>query len=176
MLNPEVILVDDNDEVIGFEDKLVAHQKGLKHRAISVLLFNNSGDWLIQKRAKEKYHSGGLWTNTCCSHPYPNENTKDSANRRLEEEMGMEANLSYAFNFSYNVNLDNDLIENELDHVYIGFTENIPRLNPEEASDYKYCSTEFLEKDIENYPNKYTEWFKIIFDKVKMLDLKGVKK
>ena len=123
MINPKVILVNDTDDVIGFEDKLIAHQKGLKHRAISVLIFNSKGEWLLQKRAINKYHSGGLWTNTCCSHPYPEEVTQTSAERRLMEEMGMKTELNYLFHFSYCVVLDNELSENELYHVYIGKTD-----------------------------------------------------
>lgn len=169
MINPKVILVNDNDEVIGFEDKLVAHQKGLKHRAISVLLFNEKGEWLLQKRAFNKYHSGGLWTNTCCSHPFPKENTQASAERRLMEEMGMKSDLNYLFDFSYCVKLDNELTENELDHVFIGKSEKLPILNKEEACDYRYISSEALGKEIHDQPENFTEWFKIIFDKLKTI-------
>ena len=172
MINPEVILVNENDDVMGFEDKLVAHQKGLMHRAISILIFNSKGEWLIQRRALDKYHSGGLWTNTCCSHPYPNESTQASAERRLMEEMGMATKLSFLFDFRYCVELDNELTENELDHVFIGKTENEPILNPEEACDYKYISTHDLENDLKEHPEKYTEWFKIIFDKMKTVEFK----
>lgn len=172
MINPEVILVNDKDEVIGFEDKLVAHEKGLKHRAISVLIFNSSGEWLLQKRAISKYHSGGLWTNTCCSHPYPEETTRTSAERRLMEEMGMKTELNYLFDFSYCVELDNNLTENELDHVFIGKTDKKPNINTDEACDYRYITTELLEKEIKTHPERYTEWFKIIFDKVNSLDIK----
>jgi isopentenyl-diphosphate delta-isomerase len=171
MISPEVILVNDLDEVIGFEDKLVAHQKGLKHRAISVLIFNGKGEWLLQKRASNKYHSGGLWTNTCCSHPYPNESTQISAERRLMEEMGMETNLSYLFDFSYCVELDNELTENELDHVFVGKTDDLPRLNSNEASDYKYVSTKDIQEALNMNPEYYTEWFKIIFKKMKEINL-----
>lgn len=171
-MNPEVILVNDLDEVVGFEDKLVAHQKGLLHRAISVLIFNSKGEWLLQQRANDKYHSGGLWTNTCCSHPYPNESTQTSAERRLMEEMGMEAQLSYLFDFKYCVKLDNELIENELDHVFIGESDVLPNLNPEEASDYKFASKSDIEKGLIECPENYTEWFKIIFNKMKEINLK----
>ncbi len=170
MIDPEVILVNDQDEVIGFEDKLVAHQKGLKHRAISVLIFNLKGEWLLQRRAFNKYHSGGLWTNTCCSHPYPQESSKVSAVRRLKEEMGMTVDLNFLFDFSYKVSLDNDLIENELDHVFIGKTDDLPLLNAEEASDYKYVSTKDLEIDLNQNPDSYTEWFKIIVNKMKEIN------
>jgi isopentenyl-diphosphate delta-isomerase len=172
MINPEVILVNDVDEVVGFEDKLIAHQKGLMHRAISVLIFNSEGKWLLQQRANDKYHSGGLWTNTCCSHPYPNESTQTSAERRLMEEMGMETQLSYSFDFKYCVKLDNDLTENELDHVFIGQSDVLPNPNPKEASGYKYMSRFEIEKDLMNNPESYTEWFKIIFNKMKELNIK----
>jgi isopentenyl-diphosphate delta-isomerase len=171
MIKPEVILVNDQDEILGFEDKLVAHQKGMKHRAISVLIFNSNGDWLLQRRAFDKYHSSGLWTNTCCSHPYPHESTKASAERRLQEEMGMEVNLNFLFDFSYCVKLDNNLTENELDHVFVGESDDLPIINSEEAADYLYISGNDLEKDILNNPNGYTEWFKIIVDKMKELTL-----
>ena len=172
MINPKVILVNDTDDVIGFEDKLVAHQKGLKHRAISVLLFNKKGEWLLQRRALNKYHSGGLWTNTCCSHPYPEESTQTSAERRLMEEMGMVVELNYLFEFSYCIKLDNDLTENELDHVFIGTSEKLPKLNIAEACDYRYITSETLDKEIKDTPENFTEWFKIIFDKVKTFNLK----
>jgi isopentenyl-diphosphate delta-isomerase len=172
MINPEVILVNENDEVIGFEDKLIAHQKGLKHRAISVLVFNTKGEWLLQKRALHKYHSGGLWTNTCCSHPYPEETTQISAERRLMEEMGMKSKLNYVFDFSYCVKLDNELTENELDHVFIGKTNDLPNINEEEASDYRYVDTKTLKIELKDSPNNFTEWFKIIFAKVNEINLK----
>ena len=171
MINPKVILVNDTDDVIGIEDKLIAHQKGLKHRAISVLIFNSKGEWLLQKRALNKYHSGGLWTNTCCSHPYPEESTQTSAERRLMEEMGMVEELNYLFEFSYCIKLDNELTENELDHVFIGTSENLPKLNIAEACDYRYITTETLEEEINDTPEHFTEWFKIIFGKVKTFNL-----
>lgn len=167
MQNNQVVLVNENDEAIGVEDKLLAHQKGLKHRAISVLVFNELGEWLLQKRAEHKYHSGNLWTNTCCSHPYPNEDIKLAAIRRLEEEMGIFADVEYLYSFNYEVELDNDLIENELDHVFIARTNQAPIINKEEASDYKYVSTEVLKDDIEKNSQLYTEWFKMIFEKLK---------
>jgi len=169
MQNNQVVLVNENDEAIGVEDKLLAHQKGLKHRAISVLVFNDLGEWLLQKRAEHKYHSGNLWTNTCCSHPYPNEDIKLAAIRRLKEEMGIFVDVEYSYSFNYEVELDNDLIENELDHVFIARTNQVPIINKEEASDYKYVSTAVLNDDIEKNPQLYTEWFKMIFEKLKDL-------
>jgi isopentenyl-diphosphate delta-isomerase len=167
MQTNQVVLVNENDEVVGVEDKLLAHQKGLKHRAISVLVFNELGEWLLQKRAANKYHSGNLWTNTCCSHPYPEEDIKLAAIRRLEEEMGIFADVEYLYSFNYEVELDNNLIENELDHVFIARTNQLPILNENEASDYKYVSTKVLKEDIEKNPQAYTEWFKMIFEKLK---------
>ncbi|MGV6861859.1 MAG: isopentenyl-diphosphate Delta-isomerase [Putridiphycobacter sp.] len=166
-MTDQVVLVNHKDEVVGFENKLVAHQKGLMHRAISVLVFNEKGEWLLQKRAKDKYHSGGLWTNTCCSHPYPNESVENAAKRRLIEEMGLDVDVKFLYHFHYNIKVDNNLSENELDHVFIAKTNSAPQLNPDEASDFKYISTANLEKDIAENPENYTGWFKIIFNETK---------
>lgn len=159
-----VILVDVNDNELGVMEKMKAHEEGLLHRAFSVFVFNSNGEVLLQQRNKNKYHSGGLWSNTCCSHPKPGESIKDAAHRRLKEEMGMEADLSHAFSFVYKSNLDNDLTEHELDHVFLGETNSIPKMNEEEVEDYRYVSVEYLKDDIKKNPNHYTEWLKICFD------------
>jgi isopentenyl-diphosphate delta-isomerase len=166
MNEPLVILVDKNDQEIGQMNKLEAHQKGVLHRAISILIFNSKGEWLLQQRAKEKYHSPGLWTNTSCSHPTPNENAKDAAERRLMEEMGMYVKLEYAFQFQYLAVFNNGLTENELDHVYFGYSDDLPILNKAEAMDYSYQNLDSLLADVKLQPENYTEWFKIMLPKV----------
>ena len=160
----EVILVDQNDHPIGQMEKMEAHEKGLLHRAFSVLIFNNKGEILLQKRASSKYHSGGLWTNTCCSHPRPGEEVLEAANRRLMEEMGMKADLSERFHFIYKTDLDNNLIEHELDHVLVGKTDVLPVLNHEEAEDFKYLDLLDLKDELKRNPHEYTVWFKIIME------------
>ena len=160
-MNDRVILVDEKDEPIGDMDKLEVHQKGLLHRAFSIFIFNAVGQLLLQRRAKEKYHSANLWTNTCCSHPRPREFTLEAAKRRLKEEMGIETHLEKKFDFIYQAELDNNLIEFEFDHVFIGHYNYPPVLNPEEASDYRWISIQELKNEIKQYPEKYTEWLKI---------------
>ena len=131
------------------------------------MLFNTEGSLLLQKRADHKYHSPGLWTNTCCSHPRPSETVQDAASRRLMEEMGMRADLTHVTQFQYFVNFENGLKENEIDHILIGLSDILPLLNQEEVSEYKYISWENLENDIEAHPENYTEWFKIILSESK---------
>jgi len=162
----EVILVNTNNEIQGYMEKIEAHEKGLLHRAFSVFIFNSKGQILLQKRAYQKYHSGGLWTNTCCSHPRKNESFQRAAIRRLKEEMGITCNLEEAFSFIYKAHLDNNLIEHELDQVFFGVSDNKPVLNPEEAVEYKYIDPDQLLIDLTNNPSHYTEWLKISFNKV----------
>jgi len=161
-----VVLVDEKDTEIGVMEKMEAHEKGLLHRAFSVFTFNSKGELLLQKRASSKYHSGGLWTNTCCSHPREGESPIDAAHRRLMEEMGFDCSLNKAFDFIYKRALDNDLTEHELDHVFIGNFDGVPEMNPEEVEDYKYIGIEELIVDIEKSPQNYTEWFKICLAEV----------
>jgi len=158
-----VILVDQNDVEIGTKEKMEAHRNALLHRAFSVFIFNSKGELLLQQRAIEKYHSGGLWTNTCCSHPFPGEKTDDAANRRLNEEMGLETNLEFKFKFLYKARLDNELTEHEIDHVFVGYSDEKPQLNVDEVGDYKYMTLENVQKSIAIDPELYTVWFKIIF-------------
>ncbi len=158
----KVILVNENDEAIGEMGKLEAHQQGRLHRAFSILIYNEKGDMLLQKRADSKYHSGGLWSNACCSHPGPDEPIMDAAIKRLKEEMGISCELSYSHHFIYQVKLDKGLSENELDHVFIGRTDKQPLLNPMEASAFKYMSPEALKNDMTSNPDNYTYWFKLI--------------
>jgi isopentenyl-diphosphate delta-isomerase len=166
MIEPLVILVDSQDQEIGEMNKLECHLKGVLHRAVSILIFNSKGEWLLQQRAQGKYHSPALWTNTSCSHPTPGEDSKSAAERRLREEMGMSVKLEFAFQFQYKAIFDNGLTENELDHVYFGRSDELPTLNKEEAMNFRYESTELLLEKIERNPENYTEWFKIMLPKV----------
>ena len=160
-----VVLVDQHDNELGIMEKLEAHQKGVLHRAVSVLIFNSKGEWLLQQRAARKYHSPLLWTNTCCSHPLPDEPADQAAHRRLREEMGMDVQLDFLFSFKYHAPLDNGLIEHELDHVFVGRSDDKPFLNTEETTDYRYVTTEALKTDMLRNADRYTEWFKILFPK-----------
>lgn len=157
-----VILVDELDNDLGQMEKLEAHEKGLLHRAISVFIFNSKGELLLQRRAFGKYHSEGLWTNTCCSHPIPGESTIDAGVRRLNEEMGMNCELSHAFSFIYKAAFENGLTEYEFDHVLVGFSDDTPHLNPNEAISFQWMSLSQLKDEINNKPHHFTEWFKIL--------------
>ena len=148
--------------------KMEAHKKGVLHRAFSVFILNTKNEILLQRRALNKYHSGGLWTNTCCSHPRKGETTLQAANRRLNDEMGMKCELKEIFNFVYKATLDSNLIEHEYDIVFIGFSEIKPKINLNEVSEYSYISVLDLDKDLINNPNKYTSWLKICFNNFNM--------
>jgi len=161
-----VILVDQFDNERGTMEKLEAHLKNELHRAFSVFIFNSKGEMLIHQRALEKYHSPGLWTNACCSHPAPGENLENAIKRRLREELNMSVSVEHLFKFHYQANFDNGLSEHEMDHVFIGFSDEAPIPNPEEVEDFNYVSADYLEKDIKKNPNDYTEWFKICYLKV----------
>ncbi|GGE64744.1 isopentenyl-diphosphate delta-isomerase [Pedobacter psychrotolerans] len=165
-MEDQVILVDVNDFPVGYMEKLEAHQKGILHRAFSIFIFNSKDELLLQQRAINKYHSGGLWTNTCCSHPKPGENNLEAANRRLMEEMGMKTDLSYAFNFTYRAAFDNGLIEHEFDHVFFGKSDLLPILNREEVENFKYLSLPSLKEELQRNPDDYTPWLRICLDKV----------
>ena len=165
-MKEKVILVDKNDNELGTMEKQEAHVKGLLHRAFSVFIFNDKNELLLQRRAVKKYHSGGLWTNTCCSHPRQNEKTEDAAERRLLEEMGMRSTLKKQFDFVYKAKLDNNLYEHEFDHVFFGFTNDLPIINPEEVEEYTYKTLEDIGNEMKAIPDKYTEWFKICFREV----------
>ena len=158
------ILVDENDNQVGVMPKLEAHQKGLLHRAFSVFIFNSKYELLLQKRASSKYHSGGLWTNTCCSHPREGEEILDAAKRRLIEEMGIETSLRKVHDFIYKAELDNNLTEHEFDHVFYGIYNEDPIINKDEADDFKWIDMDSLNEDIKTNGNNYTIWFKIAFE------------
>lgn len=165
-MKDEIILVDTADYEIGTANKLFVHKSGLLHRAVSVFIFNNEGKILLQQRALHKYHSAGLWSNTACSHPLPGEHTKSAAERRLYEEMGINCELRYAFNFIYKAEFENGLTEHEFDHVYFGFCNDNPIINSDEVMDYKWFSVSELQFTIITFPEKFTVWFKICFEKI----------
>ena len=164
----DVILVDEYDVQTGIMEKIEVHQKALLHRAFSIFILNDKGEMLLQKRAEKKYHSGGLWTNACCSHPRPGEETLAAAQIRLFEEMGFNTDLKKAFHFIYKVSFENGLTEHEFDHVFTGHYNGHINPNAEEVSDYCFKSTEEIKNSIETHPQKYTEWFKIAFPKMQL--------
>ncbi len=162
-----VILVDENDEEIGLMEKIEAHEKGILHRAFSIFIFNQKGEMLLQQRGLRKYHSGGLWTNACCSHPKPNEKTIDAAHRRLKEEMGFDTELIKAFDFKYKADFINGLTEHEFDHVFVGYYNGKIEYNFDEVETYAYRTMERIEASFAEYIDFYTEWFVIAFPKIK---------
>lgn len=164
--NELLILVDNEDNEIGLLDKVTVHERGVLHRAFSVFIFNQAGDLLLQKRALSKYHSPGLWSNTCCSHPRKGEKTIEACRRRLLEEMGMSSELTFAFSFTYHAEFENGLTEHEFDHVYFGYSEQKPDLNSQEVMDWKYISLAELQNEILTRPENYTEWLKICLPRV----------
>ncbi len=155
-------LVDDNDNIIGHGEKLEVHLKGLLHRAFSILVFNSKNEVLIHQRAFGKYHSPGLWTNTCCGHPNEDETMEAAVHRRLQEEMGFDCELTHKFTFRYKAVFDNGLTENEIDHVYVGTFNEKFIVNPEEVADYKWISISETRDLIQLNPNDFTVWFKEI--------------
>lgn len=165
-MRDKVILVDKNDQQLGLMDKLEAHQKGLLHRAFSVFLFNNKNELLMQQRALSKYHSPGLWSNTVCSHQQPSESNEQAATARLMDELGIHANPKSEFSFIYRAEFDNGLIEHELDHVLLGTFNGKCLPNPSEVKAWAYVPMPVIENDIKRHPERYTEWFKIVFSQV----------
>ena len=165
MEEEKVILVNSNDEPIGLMPKMEAHEKALLHRAFSVFVINGNNELMLQQRAHQKYHSPGLWTNTCCSHQRDGEENIEAGLRRLQEEMGFETPLEYLFNFIYKAPFDNGLTEHELDHVMLGRYEGKPSINPEEVASWKWMDIDLIHADLINNPADYTVWFAIIFDR-----------
>lgn len=161
-----VILVDDSDKETGTMEKMAAHTGAHLHRAISVFITDTAGRWLIQQRTMEKYHSKGKWSNSSCSHPSPGETTLDAAHRRLMEEMGLKADLTDLFVFRYRAELENNLTEHEIDHVFLGITDTLPQPNPEEVMNYRYISYEDLSNEIAERPDDFSAWFKLIVEDV----------
>jgi isopentenyl-diphosphate delta-isomerase len=165
-MNQSLILVDENDRQIGTGEKMEVHRKGLLHRCFSILIFNDKHEMLLQQRARTKYHSGGLWTNTCCGHPLDGEDTTAAAHRRLVEEMGFDCPLEERFSFIYKAALDHRLQEHEFDHVYFGTYNSEVVPNPDEADGFRWISKAALKREIETHPETYTVWSKIAFEKL----------
>ncbi|MFH1713385.1 MAG: isopentenyl-diphosphate Delta-isomerase [Candidatus Jacksonbacteria bacterium] len=159
----KVILVNSNDKKVGTLEKLEAHKKGKLHRAFSIFIFNSKRELMLQKRANNKYHCPGLWSNTVCSHPEPDKKIIETVHKRLREEMGFNCDLKKIFSFKYKVKFENKLVENEIDHVFIGTYDRTPKLNPKEASAWKWIKINDLKKDINKNPDKYTYWLKKSF-------------
>ena len=164
-MSEQIILVDSDDNNIGSMEKMETHRKGLLHRAFSIFIKNSKGEFMLQKRADDKYHSGGLWTNTCCGHPRDGEELESAAHRRLAEEMGFDCQFEEIFYFQYKTGFADGLIENEIDHIFVGVYDSEPVLNPTEASNFKWMSIEEIKKDVAENPDKYTYWFKIALQK-----------
>ena len=165
MAEEQVILVNENDEQLGLMPKMEAHEKALLHRAFSVFTFNDKGELLLQQRAATKYHSPLLWTNTCCSHQRDGESNIEAGMRRLQEEMGFVCDLKEVFSFVYKAPFDNGLTEHEFDHVMVGTYNINPVINKEEVENFKWMTVDDVKTDMENYPENYTAWFRIIFDR-----------
>ena len=171
-----VILVDRNDRAIGLSGKLEAHRNALLHRAFSIFLFNSKGELLLQQRNPAKYHSGGLWTNTCCSHPLPGEDIHQAAARRLKQEMGLECGLDFLFKFRYRTPFENGLSEHEIDYIFTGTCDTLPVIDREEVAGYTYMAAPLIRTDIRENPEKYTVWFRLIWERVmkKLTSLSGL--
>jgi len=165
-MEQQIILVNEKDEMTGTAGKMEVHQKGLLHRAISVFVFNSRGEMLLQQRAINKYHSGGLWTNACCSHPYPGEEIKEAAKRRLKEEMGFVIPVVKRFDFVYKANFENGLTEYEFDHVFTGEYDGPVNFNKEEVMDVGYKTMENIGDALKTDPQSYTAWFHLAFPKI----------
>jgi isopentenyl-diphosphate delta-isomerase len=163
----QVILVDQNDRARGTNDKMDAHRCGELHRAFSVFVFDSRGRLLVQQRAETKYHTGGMWTNTCDGHPRPGETVKEAAHRRLGEEMGFDCALGHAFAFTYRAELGNGLVENEYDHVLIGTYDGDPTPAEEEIAAYKWIDVERLVEDVRRDPDRYAPWFTLALDRLR---------
>jgi isopentenyl-diphosphate delta-isomerase len=165
MKEENVILVNENDEQIGLMPKMEAHEKAVLHRAFSVFIFNDKNELMLQQRAWSKYHSPGLWTNTCCSHQRDGESNIQAGKRRLMEEMGFVVELKESISFIYMAPFDNGLTEHEYDHILIGKYNDVPSINTDEVADWKWMSLKEVKRDMELHPELYTAWFKIIFEK-----------
>ncbi|MBI4170086.1 MAG: isopentenyl-diphosphate Delta-isomerase [Candidatus Aenigmarchaeota archaeon] len=163
----QVILVDESDNELGYEEKLTCHKLPVKlHRAFSIFIFNGKGQVLLQRRAKSKHHWGGFWSNTCCSHPRPDEPVELAAKRRLEEEIGIVCDLQFLFKFIYKADYDTTWGEHELDWVFVGYYDGPIKPNEDEIDDLKFVDIDALKKDMSAHPERYTPWFKICLDRV----------
>jgi isopentenyl-diphosphate delta-isomerase len=166
MIAPQVILVNERDEPVGTMEKMEAHRKGVLHRAFSVFVFNSQGQMLLQQRAMQKYHGAGLWSNACCSHPYPDEATEAAANRRLVEELGFAADLKKVFDFTYRAAVENDLVEHEFDHVFVGVYNGPVAVNRDEVAAYSYETIQEIKNALTQTPANFTAWFRLIFPRI----------
>lgn len=163
----QVILVNEHDVETGVAEKLHAHKQGLLHRAFSVFIFNSKGEMLLQQRSIDKYHSGGLWTNSCCSHPQPGEDTLHAAQKRLQEEMGFTTSLHKVFDFIYRADFENGLAEHEFDHVFTGEYEGPVNFNENEVMNYSYKTIDNISSLLKEQPQNFTAWFQIAFPRIK---------
>ncbi|MBW8359170.1 MAG: isopentenyl-diphosphate Delta-isomerase [Weeksellaceae bacterium] len=163
-MEEQVVLVSENDEILGTMEKMQAHENGILHRAFSVFLFNDIGEMLLQKRAAEKYHSPNQWTNAVCSHPRVDESYLQGAKRRMKEELGIDTELTEKFSFIYKADVGQNLWEHELDHVFTGTFNGAFNLNEEEVSEVRYIGMDDLNKEMKERPEHFTEWFKIILE------------
>lgn len=166
MAKEQVILVDESDNSLGTLEKMEAHLRGVLHRAVSVLILNSRGEMLLQQRALGKYHTPGLWSNACCSHPREGEQALEAASRRLKEEMGMECHLEPYFSFIYRADFDNGLVEHEFDHVFMGISDEEPQINPGEVNAFRYMPVNEMTEDMKAHPQLYTAWFHIILQRM----------
>jgi isopentenyl-diphosphate delta-isomerase len=165
-MKAQVILVNERDEETGLMEKMEAHEKGLLHRAFSVFIMNDQGEMLLQQRALDKYHSGGLWTNACCSHPLPGETVEAATHRRLLEEMGFDCPLRELFQFTYRTEFDNGLIEHEYDHVWVGVYNGAINPDPGEVHAFHYLPVEEIDRQLTANPQQFTSWFRLAFSRV----------
>jgi len=165
-MEQQVIIVNEADEAKGAMNKIEAHRKGILHRAFSVFIFNHKGEMLLQQRALNKYHSGGLWTNACCSHPSPGDETYDAAMKRLKEEMGFETELEKIFDFVYKAEFENGLTEYEFDHVFVGEYDGEVDFFREEVMDYCYKNMQDISDSLQDYPLRYTAWFRLAYPRI----------
>ncbi len=160
-----LILVNNDDQPIGSMEKMTVHKLGKLHRAFSIFIFNTKGELLLQQRATDKYHSAGLWSNTCCSHPKFGEEMNEALARRLQEEMGLQCELEFLFKFIYRADFPDGITEHEMDYVFIGFSDDLPEINPEEVNSWRYQNIYSILQNMNQHPEDFTVWFKICFDK-----------
>jgi isopentenyl-diphosphate delta-isomerase len=163
MAASKVILVDPDDNVVGEEEKLRAHALGVLHRAVSVFVADPAGHLILQQRHAGKYHSGGLWSNTACTHPQPGESVAEAAARCLSEEMGLSAVLQPAFRFSYRASVSREMVEHEYDHVFVGEVAAVPRPSPQEVQAWGVVAPNVITMEMAAIPEKFTPWFRIAF-------------
>ncbi len=161
----QLLLVDENDQIIGHGEKLMVHQRGLLHRAFSIVVFNDAGEMLLQQRALCKYHCGGLWTNTCCSHPLSGETVDDAVHARLQLEMGFDCPLTHHHTLTYRAAFaETGLVEHEIDHVYTGRFDGIAQANPDEVMAHRWVGMGELRRDIRQNPSAFTPWLRLILE------------